>query len=79
MPTENPVPPVLVNAETARHLIGGISARLLWQLTADNAIPHNKINRRTLYPVAGLQAWVGAGCPTDRGAASSLDWKGGTC
>lgn len=76
MSDKYPVPPVQVCAEDARHMVGGISHRLLWQLTADGAIPHNKINRRTFYPIAGLNAWVAAGCPTEPGSAASLKWEG---
>ncbi len=42
--------------EAARVL--GISERLLWSLTNRGEIPHLKLGRATLYPVAQLQEWL---------------------
>lgn len=42
--------------EAARVL--GISERLLWSLTNRGEIPHLKLGRATLYPVAQLQRWL---------------------
>ncbi len=54
-----------------------LSERKLWQLTKDGAIPFAKIDRRKVYPLAGLHAWIAAGCPTAPGSAASLNWEGG--
>lgn len=51
-----------------------LSERKLWQLTKDGAIPSAKIDRRTVYPVAGLRAWVAAGCPTEPGSGNLVQW-----
>jgi hypothetical protein len=61
--------------DAARRL--GISARHLWALRAKNAVPSARVGSRVLYPVAGLEAWVLAGCPTDENAADRLAWRGG--
>ena len=44
--------------EVARAL--GISERVLWGLTADQArgIPHFRIGRSVLYPRAALERWI---------------------
>jgi excisionase family DNA binding protein len=36
----------------------GISERHLWALTAAGQIPHTKLGRATLYPVAALKRWL---------------------
>ena len=38
----------------------GISERKLWEITADktSGIPHVKLGKAVLYPVAGLEAWL---------------------
>ncbi len=38
----------------------GISPRLLWQLTNCGRIPHLRLGRAVVYPVAGLAAWLEA-------------------
>ena len=73
----NGTPLLIGEQEAAKRL--GISARKLWSLRRDGAIPFVTIDRRVLYPDAGLNAWIGAGCPTNPGAAASLNWKGGAC
>lgn len=42
--------------EAARAL--GIGERLLWQQTNAGEIPHCRIGRTVLYPVAALQEWL---------------------
>ena len=42
--------------EAARAL--GISARTLWAMTSRGAIPHVRVGRRNLYPIAELRAWL---------------------
>lgn len=36
----------------------GISPRKLWDLTDRGEIPHVRIGRAIVYPVAGLEAWL---------------------
>ena len=36
----------------------GIGVRLLWSLTNQNQIPHARLGKAVLYPVAGLEAWL---------------------
>ena len=38
----------------------GISARTLWQWTRDGKIPHVRMGKTILYPVAELRAWLAA-------------------
>lgn len=38
----------------------GIGTRLLWELTNRGEIPHLKLGRATLYPVAELERWLAA-------------------
>lgn len=42
----------------------GISERKLWEITADKAsgIPHVKLGKAVLYPVAGLEEWLAERC-----------------
>jgi excisionase family DNA binding protein len=42
--------------EAARAL--GISDRLLWTWTNQGLIPHTRIGRRVIYPVAQLESWL---------------------
>jgi len=42
--------------EAARML--GVSPRWLWAQTNAGAIPHAKVGRAVLYPVAALRAWL---------------------
>ena len=52
-----------------------LSERKLWELKKTSAIPSSKIGTRTVFPVAGLNAWIAAGCPTEPGAADLLNWR----
>ena len=36
----------------------GISPRLLWTLTNQKLIPHLRLGRRVIYPVAQLESWL---------------------
>lgn len=36
----------------------GIGERMLWSLTNRGEIPHVKLGRATLYPVADLERWL---------------------
>jgi excisionase family DNA binding protein len=36
----------------------GISARTLWAMTATGEIPHVRLGRAVLYPVADLANWL---------------------
>ncbi|MBK6938801.1 MAG: helix-turn-helix domain-containing protein [Planctomycetes bacterium] len=49
--------PLAVDAKEAA-LILNISPRLLWTHTNCKEIPHVRIGRRLLYPVAALEAWL---------------------
>jgi excisionase family DNA binding protein len=53
-----PAPLALRSKEAAKVL--GISARLLWTYTKCNDVPHMRIGRRILYPLAALHAWLEA-------------------
>ncbi len=43
-------------AEAARAL--GIGKRKLWEWTNRGLIPHVRIGRRVVYPVAAVEAWL---------------------
>ena len=43
-------------SEAAKAL--GIGVRLLWELTNAGDVPHLKIGRCTVYPVAALKDWL---------------------
>ncbi len=49
-----------------------LGARTLWSLTKCGAIPSRHIGRAVRYCPDELRAWVGAGCPTDPGAADRI-------
>lgn len=49
-------PLALRPAEAAPAL--GISERKLWELTVAGRVPHLKLGRATVYPVASLAAWL---------------------
>lgn len=38
----------------------GIGERMLWTLTQQGAIPHARLGRCVVYPVAALEAWLAA-------------------
>lgn len=52
-----PVQRLLVNATTTAEMLS-ISARSLWQLTHDGAIPSVRLGRRRLYDVRDLTAFI---------------------
>lgn len=55
---DGPAPaPLALRAKQAAAALG-ISARKLWSLTAENAIPHVRIGKAVLYPVNAIQAWL---------------------
>ena len=49
-----------------------ISERLLWSLSACNAVPSLTIGRRRLYRPCELDAWLDAGAPTEPGSADRI-------
>jgi excisionase family DNA binding protein len=53
-----PPPPILAlrPAETAHAL--GIGVRKLWSMTVAGEIPHLRLGKAILYPVAELQRWL---------------------
>lgn len=58
IPTSPPEPLrlALTPAEAARAL--GIGVRLLWSETNQGRIPHLRVGRRVLYPIAELEEWL---------------------
>lgn len=52
-------PALAVNAKDAARILG-ISPRLLWTYTNCGEIPHLRLGRRLLYPLAALNAWIAA-------------------
>lgn len=54
--TPRPSPLALRPREAAAAL--GISERKLWSLTQAGNVPHVKLDRVTLYPVAALEDWL---------------------
>lgn len=58
-PAKSPVSPLNVGARDAAKILA-ISPRLLWTMTNCGAIPHVRIGRRILYPLAKLHAWLDA-------------------
>ena len=54
--TPRPAPLALRPREAAAAL--GISERKLWSLTQAGEVPHLKLDRVTLYPVAALEDWL---------------------
>ncbi len=65
MPADTPTPlpaepatPVLALRPREAAAALGIGTRKLWELTASNSIPHVKLDRCVLYPVAELQRWL---------------------
>jgi predicted DNA-binding transcriptional regulator AlpA len=54
--TPRPSPLALRPREAAAAL--GISERKLWSLTQAGDVPHVKLDRVTLYPVAALEDWL---------------------
>lgn len=58
-PANSPVRPLNLGARDAAKILA-ISPRLLWTMTNSGAIPHVRIGRRILYPLAALHAWLDA-------------------
>lgn len=55
--------------EAARAL--GIGTRQLWSLTAAGKIPHLRLGRSVLYPVAGLEQWLAEKADAHNNGASN--------
>lgn len=53
---EDPRPLALRPAEAAKML--GIGQTLLWTWTNQRRIPHTRIGRAVVYPVAALEKWL---------------------
>jgi len=49
--------PLVVSAREAANLLG-VSPRTIWSLTASGELPHARIGRRVVYPVAELEQWL---------------------
>jgi excisionase family DNA binding protein len=56
--SKSPEPLAVCSREAAKMLT--ISERTLWSLTKARAVPHVRLGRRTVYPVAELKAWLSA-------------------
>lgn len=56
---EPAVPALALRAREAAKALG-VSERTLWAWTEAGDVPHVKRGRMTLYPVAGLRAWLAA-------------------
>ncbi len=52
-----PLAPLALNAHDAAKMLG-ISTRTLWTLTNSGAIPHARVGRRVLYPLADVEQWL---------------------
>lgn len=57
--TDAPARPLALSAHAAAEMLG-ISARTLWTLTNAGEIPHARIGRRVVYPLADLESWLAA-------------------
>jgi len=64
--TPRPSPLALRPREAAAAL--GISERKLWSLTQAGDVPHVKLDRVTLYPVAALEDWLARRADKDKEA-----------
>ena len=49
--------PLAMRPKVAAKAIG-VSERTLWSMTKRGAIPHAKLGRSTVYPTAGILAWL---------------------
>ena len=54
---DNPVPTLALRPKDAARALG-IGERLLWEMTNRGEIPHLRLNRAVLYPVAELERWL---------------------
>lgn len=61
----------LIGAPEAAAMLS-ISERLLWSLSACNAVPSLTIGRRRLFRPCELDAWLDAGAPTEPGSADRI-------
>jgi hypothetical protein len=52
------IAPMLVNELEARTLLGGLSAKTMYNLRRDGLLPAVKIGSRTMYDVADLRAFI---------------------
>lgn len=61
MTSHSDVPALLVDPKEAARILS-VSPRKLWAMTFEQtpALPHVKMGRLVRYPVAGLQAHIGA-------------------
>lgn len=57
--TPTPVTPLALRPPQAAKALG-IGTRLLWELTNRGEIPHTKLGRCVVYPVAALEEWLKA-------------------
>lgn len=57
-PISEPAPPRLALRPKEAATALGIGTRLLWQLTNTKQIPHTKLGRCVVYPVAAIEAWL---------------------
>jgi excisionase family DNA binding protein len=55
-------PPIALSAKEAAVALG-ISPRKLWELTNRGTLPHVRIGKRILYPVAALDRWFESQLP----------------
>lgn len=55
--TEKTIEPIAVNSVEACRLLG-VSTGTLTKWTKENRIPHKRIGRRLLYPIAGLKQFL---------------------
>lgn len=58
--SSNPTPLALAMRPRQAAAALGVSARTLWALTANGEIPHVRLGRMVLYPVAELRIWLAA-------------------
>ena len=70
--------PLLIDRKGAARLLG-VSERLLWSLTASDAIPVHRLGRRVLYARDELRLWIALGSPTEPGSAARVrrEWRRG--
>lgn len=59
------LPPLLASVKEVGRLLGGISPRTVWTMNETGALGPRplKLNKRSLWRVDELQAWVQADCP----------------
>lgn len=57
-PTNAPDVPCLSLRPRDAALALGIGERLLWSMTNRGEVPHTRLGRTVVYPVAALEAWL---------------------